>query len=162
MGFGIELFKVINLIFCTFIALHFYLVLGEFLNSKITAFRLEAAAIFSYVLLIFIITMLFRILREGFFILVKSETANTISKSLGLILGFTRGLLISGLILFGLLISTIHYLEMSSRSSFFGPKILKMPAKIYENLFYGVVSKIFPDQSLNQEIKNVLEKGQEA
>lgn len=160
-GFGIELFKVINLIFCTFFALHFYLILGEFINNKISALPLEAASIFSYILLIFIITILFRILREGFFILVKSETTNTISKSLGLFIGFIRGLLISGLILFGLLISTMHYLEMSSSVSFFGPRLLKIPVQIYENLFYGVVSKIFPEQGFNQEIKNVIEKGQE-
>lgn len=156
-GFGIELFKVINLLFCIFISLHFYLALAEFLNNKLSVLPLDAAATFSYALLLFIITMLLRILREGFFVLVKSETLNSISKLLGLLLGFIRGVLISGLIIFGLLISTVHYFDLSARTSFFGPKTVKLPIKIYESIFYGAVAKIFPEQGFNQEVVKVIE-----
>ncbi|MBL7197116.1 MAG: CvpA family protein [Candidatus Omnitrophica bacterium] len=158
-GLGIELFKVINLFFCSFVTLHFYFALGEFIQSKIPALPLEPAAIFSYILLIFIITMLFRILREGFFVIVKTETISNISKYSGLFLGFIRGVIISAFIIFGLLISTIHYLELSARTSFFGSRVVKLQLKIYEGLFYGSVAKIFPDQSFNQEVIKVLEKG---
>lgn len=156
-GFGIEIFKVINLIFCCFVALHFYYAFAEFLNGKLPVLPLDAAVIFCYVLLICVITILFRILREGFFVLVKNDSINPISKFLGLFLGFIRGTLISSLIIFGLIISTVHYFDLSSRTSFFGPKIVKLPLKIYESIFNNAVAKIFPDQSFNQEIINTLE-----
>ena len=157
-GFGIELFKFLNLIFCSFISLHFYFTLGEFINSKIPTLPLEPATIFSYIVLIFIITILFRILREGVFVFVKQEAIRNASKYAGILLGFLRGILISALIIYGLMISSIHYFDLSARTSFFGSKIVKLPVKIYEGTFLGFTSKIFTDQSFNQEVIKVLEK----
>ena len=156
-GIGIELFKAANLCFCAFVALHFYFSLGEFMHIKIPALPLEAAAIFNYVILLVIITIIFKILRDGILIFFKGETVSSISKYLGLIFGFIRGVFISGLIIFGLLISTIHYFELSARTSFFGSKIVKFPMKTYEIVFYGIVAKVFPDQSINQEALKTLE-----
>lgn len=156
-GFGIELFKLINVFFCAFVSLHFYFSFSELLHNKIPALPLEAAAIFNYVLLISIITIIFRILRDGFLVLIRIESISPISKYVGLTVGFIRGLFISGLIIFGLLISTIHYFELSARTSFFGPKIVRLPLKTYEVLFYGIAAKIFPDQTFNQETVKTLE-----
>lgn len=156
-GLGTEIFKFINICFCTFVAFHFYYSLGEFISSKLPALPLEAALIFNYAVLIFIITIIFRMLREGFFVFIKTETVSAVSKYSGLIVGFIRGILISGLIIFGLLISTVHYFELSARTSFLGPRILQFQIKTYEAIFNGIVAKIFPDQSLNQEVIKVLE-----
>lgn len=157
-GFGVELFKFTNLLFCAFIAFHFYYTLAELLNTKLPVLPIEAAAITCYIVLLFLITILFRILREGFFIVLKSETISSASKFLGLFVGFIRGSFIGGFIIFGLLISTVHYFELSARTSFLGPKIVKIPIKIYEGIFYSSVSKLFPDQAFNQEITKVLEE----
>lgn len=155
-GLGIELFKVTNLIFCSFLALHFYYALGEFIHRKIPALPVEPAIIFSYILVLFIITILFRILREGVLVFIKSDAISNASKYAGLCLGFTRGIIISALIIFGLLISTVHYFELSARTSFFGSKIVKIPVKIYEGLFLGITSKLFSGQNFNQEPIKVL------
>lgn len=155
-GFGIEAFKTLNLFFCSFVALHFYIILGEFIHSKIPVFPIGPASIFCYVLLIFIITIIFRILREGFFVFFKIETISGASKFFGLLLGFFRGLLISGLIMFGLLSSENHYIELSARTSAIGSKVVVWPVKIYESMFYAVANKIFPSQGFNQEVINVL------
>ena len=157
-GFGIELFKFINLLFCSFVAFHFYYSLAELINTKLPLLPIDAAAITSYVVLLFLITILFRILREGFFVVIKSETISSISKFLGLLSGFIRGVLISGFILYGLLISSAHYFQLSARTSFLGSKIVKLPIKIYEGIFYSSAAKLFPDQAFNQEITKVLEE----
>ncbi len=157
-GPWIELFKIASLLICCFVIFHFYFALAEFIHGKITALPLESAVIFSYLVLIFVITMIFRILREGVFVFVKVENFNTFSKYLGLFLGLFRSIIISAFIIFGLLISTLQYLELSARTSYFGSKAVKLPVKIYEGIFYGVVSGMFSDQTFNQEVIKVIEK----
>mgnify|MGYP001607426574 CR=1 FL=1 len=157
-GFGIEVFKTINIFFCSFVALHFYITLGEFIHSKITPFPAESASIFSYIVLIFVITMIFRILREGFFVFFKSETVGIFSKISGLFFGIFRGVVISGLIMYVFLISSNHYLELSARTSVIGPKIMRLPVKIYESILNGVAVKISSSQGFNQKVIEVLEK----
>lgn len=156
-GLGVEIFKTVNLFFCAFAAFHFYSALAEFLNTKIPALPLEPAEIFSYVFLIFIITIIFRIFREAIFVFAKTESISTISKYTGLLLGCLRGVVIGGFIIFGLFISTIHYLELSAKTSCFGPKAVKIPIKIYEIIFKGAVANIFPDQTFNQKTITIIE-----
>ncbi|MDD5292117.1 MAG: CvpA family protein [Candidatus Omnitrophica bacterium] len=151
-GLGIEVFKFISLCFCSFVAFHFFYSLGEFINSKIPILPLESTLIFTYLVLIFIITIIFTIIRDGFLMVIRTEGDSPTSKYLGITLGFIRGLLISGFVIFALLISNIRYFELSCRSSFLGPKIVNMTTKTYEFAFYGIVSKIFPDQNFNQEV----------
>jgi uncharacterized membrane protein required for colicin V production len=157
-GLGIELFKLVNLVFCSFVVLHYYSALGTFIQSKMPVLPIEPAIIFSYVLLILIITLLFRIFREGFFVFIKTEAIGNLSKYSGLLLGFVRGIIISAFIIFGLLISTVHYFELSARTSFFGSKIVVLPVKIYENIYQGFTSKIFRNQVFNQDVIKILEK----
>jgi hypothetical protein len=160
-GLGIEVFKLINLLFCAFVAFHFYLSLGEFINSKIPALPLESTFIFTYVVLIFVITIIFKVIRDGFFMLFKTEGDESMGRYLGLVIGLARGVAISGFVIFGLLISTIRYCDLSARSSFFGPKVVGVATKTYEFAFYGIVSKIFPEQGFNQEVtKTIQEKDQ--
>jgi glycerol-3-phosphate acyltransferase PlsY len=90
----------------------------------------------------------------------KTEGGESAGKYLGLIIGFARGIIISGFVIFGLLISTIRYCDLSARSSFFGPKVTKITTQTYEFAFYGIISKIFPDQSFNQEVTKVTAESQ--
>ncbi|MDD5617485.1 MAG: CvpA family protein [Candidatus Omnitrophica bacterium] len=157
-GLGIEAFKLLNLLICAFVAFHFYSALGEFINSKIPALPLEATFIFTYIILIFVITIIFRIIRDGFFMMLRAEDDSAAGRYLGLIVGFARGALISGFVIFALLISTVRYLDLSARTSFLGLKAAKVATKTYEFTFFGVVSKIFPDQGFNQEVTRLTQE----
>jgi len=156
-GLGVEVFKFINLCFCSFVAFHFFYSLGEFINNKIPVLPLESTLIFTYLVLILIITVIFIIIRDGFLMVIRTEGDSPASKYLGLILGFIRGLLISGFVIFALLISHIRYLELSCRASFLGPRVVVMTTRTYEFVFYGIVSKIFPDQNFNQEVTKAIQ-----
>lgn len=153
-----ELFKLTNVVLCSFVALHFYFLLGEFLHAKIPAFPTEAAATFSFVVLVFLITVIFRVLREATSIFFKSDSLSAASKWIGAMLGFCRSLIICGLIAYWMLIAHNHYLEMSARSSITGSKLVKIPVRIYEVAFHGIVAKLLPQENLNQEVVKVIEK----
>jgi len=155
-GIGIEIFKLLNLLVCSFVALHFYSILGAFINSKITALPIEPAKIFSYCILCIVITLIFRILREGFFAMMRVESITTANKISGFVLGTVRGIMISGLIVFGLCISTIHYLELSAKTSYLGSKIVHIPTKIYEGTFWGLIHKLSSDQEFNSDIPKAI------
>lgn len=157
-GLGIEIFKTLNLLFCSFVSLHFYYALGELFHSILKPFPVEPASVFSYILLLSAITLIFRVLRESFFVFFKIETIGTLSKVLGCINGVFRGIVITGLIAYGLLISNNHYFDLSTRTSILGSKFLKVPIKIYESLLNGVTVPIFPDQSFNTQVVKVLKK----
>ena len=86
----------------------------------------------------------------------KIESITTVSKISGFILGAVRGIIISGLIVFGLCISTVHYLELSAKSSYLGTKLVHVPAKIYEGTFWGFIHKITSDQEFNSDVPNAI------
>ena len=157
-GFGVEVFKTLNVLFCSFVVLHFYYAFGELFHSIIKPFPVDSASVFSYILLLCIITLIFRFLRDGFFIFFKSETIGKPSKIAGCITGVLRGIIINGLIAYGLLISNNHYLDLSTRTSVLDSKFVKVPIKIYESSLQEIAVRIFPDQAVNNKITEVLER----
>lgn len=160
-GFGVEVFKMINLCFCSFIALHFYYSLGEFLHSVLPPLPTEPAATFSFLLLLIVITLIFRVLRDTFFVFFKKGEANKTSILLGGAIGALRGIGIAGLIAFGLVISQNHYLELSSRTSVLGGRFIKVPVKIYEFVFNKILSNVSADQSFNEKVIEAFKKKEE-
>lgn len=158
LGLGIEVFKIINVFFCSFIALHFYYACGELLHSLLPPLPVDPAATFSFILLLLIISLMFRVLRDAFFVFFKRGEAGKTSTLFGGMLGLTRGAAISGLFAFTLLISHNHYLELSARTSLLGSQLAKIPIKIYEITFHGVIVKILPDQDFNTKIVDVFKK----
>lgn len=157
-GFVVEAFKAFNIVICSFVALHFYYGFGELLHSIIKPFPVDSASIFCYVFLLCLITLIFRVLREGFFIFFKSEAIGTLSKIGGSIIGVLRGVVICGLISYGLMISNNYYFDLSTRTSILNSRFVKTPVKIYESLLRGIAFRVLPEENMNSEVKKTLEK----
>jgi len=156
-GLFIEIFKILNVLVCCFVTFHFYSSVGQLINSKLPPLPLDAAKIFSYTALCIIITLIFSIIREAIVVILRIETPTNIIKFLGAVLGVLRGVIISGLIIFGLYISTIHYLEMSARVSFLGQKVVMVPTKIYESIFRGFIYNLSQQQAFNNDVSKALQ-----
>ncbi len=158
-GTGIELFKLLNLWFVTVIAFHIYTTpLSDYLNTKVPALPLDAGDVFVFCCLLTVITLLFRILRESFFLLIKIEAKSSIDRWVGLFIGCLRGFWIASIALYIMTISTVSYLEMSAKSSLLGHKILRMAPSIYKNSVSGFVNKILPFGEPNEEVDRALER----
>ncbi len=158
-GTGIELFKLLNLWFVTVIAFHIYTTpLSDYLNEKIPALPLDAGDVFVFCCLATVITLLFRIIRESFFLLIKIEAKNILDKWAGLFIGCLRGFWVASIALYILTISTVSYLEVSAKSSLFGHKVLRMAPSIYKGSVNGFVSKILPYGTPNEEVDRALDR----
>jgi uncharacterized membrane protein required for colicin V production len=144
-GTGIELFKLLSLWFVTVVSFHIYTTpLSDYLNTKLPALPLDAGDVFVFCCLVTVITLLFRIIRESFFLLVKIEANNILDKWAGLAIGCLRGFWIASIGLFIFTISTVPYLEISAKSSLIGHNILVMAPNIYKAGAEGFINKIIP------------------
>ena len=144
-GAGIELFKLLSLWFVTIVSFHTYTTpLSDYLNTKVPALPLDAGDVFVFCVLITVITLLFRVIRESFFLLVKIEAHNAVDKWVGLLVGALRGFWIASIALFIMTISTVGYLETSAKCSLIGHNVLYMAPNIYRGSAEGFISKIIP------------------
>ena len=158
-GIGIELFKLLNLWLVTVISFHVYTTpLSDYLNQRLPALPLDAGDVFVFVVLVTVVTLVMRIIRESFFLLVKIEAHNALDRWGGLLIGFLRGFWISSIALFIMTISTVQYLETSAKSSLFGHKLIVMAPNIYKSSFEGLISKFLVNGQLNEEVFKAVER----
>jgi uncharacterized membrane protein required for colicin V production len=158
-GAAIETFKALGLWFTTVIAFHVYTTpLSDWLNTKLPALPLDAGDVFVFACLLTGVTLLFRIIRESFFLLIKIETHNTLDKCAGLAIGLLRGFWIASLALYVMTISTVNYLEESAKTSLFGHKVLRMAPAIYQGSVQGFISKLLPFGEPNPEVQRALDR----
>lgn len=158
-GVAIELFKLISLYFATLVAFHVYTVpVSDMLNAKLPALPLLASDVFVFVVLVALVTIIGRIIRESFFLLVKIETHNTLDHWGGFCVGCLRAFWAASIMLFVMTISTVGYLETSAKTSLFGHKILIMAPTIYKASYESLVSKLLPHSKINTEVFRSVER----
>ena len=159
MGTGIEFFKLLNLWFVTVISFHIYTTpLSDFLNTKVPALPLDAGDVFIFCCLVTVTTLLFRIIRESFFLLIKVEAKATFDRVMGLAIGCLRGFWIASIALYIMTISTVQYLEVSAKSALLGHKVLRMAPSIYKNSVDNFVNKVLPYGKPNEEVDRALDR----
>lgn len=158
-GAAVELFKVFSLWLVTVISFHIYTTpLADILNERVPALPLNCADVFVFTVLVTAVTILIRIIRESFFLLIKIEAHNTLDKLSGLILGCLRGLWITSIALFIMIISTVQYLEVSAKSSLFGHKLINLAPQIYKGSYEGLISKFLKEKKVNDEVFIAIER----
>ncbi len=158
-GLGIELFKLFSLWLATIIAYQTYTTpLSDYLNTKLPALPLDAGDVFVFCVVIALITIAVRIIRESFFLLVKIETKDSFNKISGFLFGLLRGVWVSSIALYIMTISTVEYLEVSAKSALFGHKVLYMAPSIYKGSYDGLITKFIPKLKINPEVDKALER----
>ena len=158
-GVGIELFKLFGLWLTTILTYQFYTTpLSDFLNTKVPALPIDVGDVVVFVALSTAITLVVRIIRESFFLLVKIEAQNSFNKWAGLTIGCLRGIWIASLCLFIMTISTVEYLEVSAKSSLFGNKLINVAPSIYRGSYEGLILKFIPGGTINEEVFKAVER----
>lgn len=164
-GIFIELFKLLGTVFACYVSLHYYTNLGDFFEARIPSPPSIPIEIWDFLALFILASLgylIFVILRETFFRLIKTETVSLLNKWGALLLGVARGFILCSLIIFLLSVPVLDYLENSAGKSFSGKRLIKVSTGVYTYLWNNLVSKFMPQEKFNQAIlevqKDVLEK----
>ncbi|MDO9572299.1 MAG: CvpA family protein [Candidatus Omnitrophota bacterium] len=160
MGLPVEFFKLMGVLFATFLSLHYYTKLSDIIQSRFfyKNLPLEFLDFLIFLILAGIGYSIFIILRSIFCRFMKMETVPKINKIGGLILGLTRGYFAIGLFAFMLTISSISYLNRSVESSYLGSKAFAIAPKAYNWLWNNFISKFSPNESSNAHVSEGLNK----
>lgn len=164
-GIFIELFKLLGTVFACYVSLHYYTNLGDFFEARIPPPPSIPIEIWDFLALFILASLgylIFVILRETFFRLIKTQTLSLLNKWGALLLGVARGFILCSLIIFLLSVPVLDYLENSAGESFSGKRLIKVSTGVYTYLWNNLVSKFMPQEKFNQAIlevqKDVLEK----
>lgn len=148
-GCSVEIFKFLGIVLALAGSLNFYTPIGQFLNEH-SFLPLGLAQILSFLGLVFIAVIIFKLIHLLFKALVKAEFVKWLDKSGGLILGILRGILISSLVFITLLFLPWDYSNYSIRErSLSGPPILKIA-----ETFYYFTFKFYPGPDKTLEVFN--------
>ncbi len=155
-GLIVEFFKLLGVLTAIVISLHYFSRLGAFLNSK-SPLPLEFADFISLLFISFLTILLFKFIRDGITVLVKTEVNPAADKWLGFILSILRSFALSSLVLIIIFSTNVAYLKASVKGSFSQGYILNIAPRFYSGCFESLIAKFFPNEQLNTAIFDLLE-----
>ena len=150
-GLVIELFKLLGMLFASFTTLHYYVRFARFLHQTL-AVHAVVNILLSYVLLWLFVVLIFKIFRDGWMIVLKTEAHASINKWGGFFFGLIRGVLVCGLTFQLLFVSDNKYLMKNAKTSMSGFYLMDLSPGIYGGFFDNFISKIFPQEGKNEEV----------
>ena len=153
----VEFFKSIGVLFAIFFSLHYYSRLGALISNN-SALPLDIAKTVSLVFLVFVTILAFRLILEGVLLLFRIEPRGFLDRWGAALFSVLRGVLICSLIGVLFIASAVNYLEFSVRQSFLGSRLTSVAPIVYRYAYIHVVSKFFPDEPLNYDVFDVIEK----
>jgi uncharacterized membrane protein required for colicin V production len=156
-GFLNELFKTLGTVSAIYLSLHYYTGLSDFIREHLPFKNIPLDFLDFIFFIVLAITgyLLFVILRLAILKFINMEPIPKLDKWGGLVLGITRAFLLTSLIIFTLLISTIAYFKKSVVNSYSGEYLSKIAPSVYTGLWDGVASKFMTKEKFNQTVTEV-------
>jgi uncharacterized membrane protein required for colicin V production len=156
-GLAAEIFKLLGTLAAIYLSLHYYTALSDWVKSRLSLEKLslEFLDFISLVILVFVGYAIFILLREVFARFIKMEAVPKLDKWGGFVLGGARGVLLTGLIIFMLVASSISYLKTSVDSSYLGRRILRVGPATYGWLLNSITSKFVSSERYNETVNEV-------
>lgn len=156
-GFPHELFRFLGTVFAIYFSLHYYTALSDFIRERLDlkVVPLDFLDFIFFVGIVIITDLLFLAFRSALARFIKMEAVPRLNKIGGIILGFFRSILLSGLVVFMLVISSISYLKGSALSSLSGSSLVKVAPSTYSWLWRHIMSKFMTGERFNETIQEV-------
>jgi uncharacterized membrane protein required for colicin V production len=155
-GVGVEFFKFIGMIVATILTLHFYTRLGILLSATISLPK-GTNELLAFFLIWSLAVLVFKIVREGWMLLYKSEEISTASRLTGGVLAIFRTLLFSGLVFILLFLSGNRFLVKSARKAYVSCILVELSPRFYDVTFEGMISRLFPSEKKNQQVFTLIQ-----
>ncbi len=160
-GLPIEMFKLLGVLLAIYISFHYYTLFSDWLGERLPAIQekspLEFLDFFVFVVLAIFTYLVFVGVRITFYRFIKMEAVPRLSQFGGLILGILRGVLLVGLIMYALVISSIAYLNGSVHKSYLGRRFFEIAPATYSKLWNSIASKFMTTEKFNNTILEVQE-----
>jgi uncharacterized membrane protein required for colicin V production len=156
-GLPVEFFKLLGTITAIYLPCHYYTKLADFFRANLFAGKaaLEFLDFPVFLLLAILGYLVFKLLRSVFSRFIKAEAVANLNNWGGLILGAVRGILLTGLIIFMLVLSNLSYLKNSVNDSYLGNRLLKVVPATYSWLWNSITSKFMPGEKFNEAIQSL-------
>lgn len=160
-GVPAELFKLLGTIAGVYVGLQYYTQVSDALSRFFPGAKEQAPLEFldfaCFGLLVILSYLIFVLLRKVFYQFVKMEVVSRLNKLGGLVLGIARAYLLTGLIVFALVISTVSYLKESVTGSYLGPRLFRAAPSTYSWLWGNLTSKFTPSEKFNKTVTEIEE-----
>ncbi|MDP2652710.1 MAG: CvpA family protein [Candidatus Omnitrophota bacterium] len=156
-GFIVEFFKFLGMLMATFITLHYYTGFAAFLQG-IMFISWEMPVVIAYGILWGGVVLIFKIIRDGWLILFKTETHPVLNKWGGAFLGGIRSIMVCGMMFLAFLLSEHPYLSRTAKASLSGFYLVDFSPSVYNFCYEKSVAKIFSTEKKNEaafEIKDI-------
>ena len=153
-GFITEGFKLLGTIFSVFIILHYYLAVGKLFPEKLNFSKAWIYAI-SFSLLWILVTFIFKLIRDGLLLIFSIETQKQVDRWGGGVLSSARALIVCGLAFYLFILIGIGSPQRMAKNSISRRCFSEVAAGVYSMIYYGLVSKFFPDEKINNEALSV-------
>ncbi len=160
-GFPIELFKFMGTIAAIYFSFHYFVILSDYINNWLALgerLPLEFLQFIVFVLLAISGYAAFILLRSILYRFLKMEAVSALNKWGSLILGITRGVFLSSLIIFAMFISSIGYFKNSAKASYSGERLFMIAPNTYSWLWNSVVAKFAVNEKFNSTINSINEE----
>jgi uncharacterized membrane protein required for colicin V production len=160
MGLSSEIFKFLGVIFATYIGLHYYTALADFIHKGFLPKDMPLAFMdfIAFLGLVIIGYLSFVVLRSILSRFMQLNAHPKINQFGGLILGIGRGFLVIGLLTFSLGISTVSYLTSTVKHSYLGSKALVISPQTYDWLWSNIFSKFSAREKFNSTVTEAMDK----
>jgi len=156
-GLTSEAFKLPGIIFALYLSLHYYTTVSDLIQERLPVkeMPLEFLDFIFFLILATFGYLVFVLLRNLFCRFIKMEAAPNFNRWIGLFLGIARSFFLVGLLTFGLAISSINYLKVSTRNSYLGSQFCQIAPATYTWIWNNITSKFMAQEKLNPAIEEV-------
>lgn len=156
-GLLAETFRLVSVICSTFIVVHYYPALAQFLREKL--FISERVYEFvAFVLWVAIAFGLFFFIREGWLLLFKVERKSVFNKWTGGILSLVTSYFLCGLIFLAFVFLNNDFVRQQVDSSLSRVVWNKTSGNVYKAFYGAVVRPFFPGERPNPQVMKLIEE----
>lgn len=151
-----ELFILVGILLGSFTAVHYYIVLGGLIETFFPPLKV-INQIFAFAVIFLSISILFSLIRDGWFHILKIEVQHQIDYWGAIVLAWARSIFSASLILFALCLlgdaNISRGVKISVSNRFIGDIVLNF----YSGWYQAIFQKFLPKEPLNREALSVLD-----
>lgn len=146
-----EIFRLFSVICSTFIIVHYYPALSQFLREKLF-FSERVYEFAAFIIWMGVTFLVFFLIREGWLLFFKTDSQSSFNKWAGCLLSLATSYFVCGLILLALVLLNHGYVYDRVKSSFSQTVWTKTSGTVYL-VCYGIfVRPFFPDEKPNEQV----------